>query len=57
MITLENKIKATLLLENTFGLPIARNIWLHAYELRQREYSAFENDLVVYYTEKGKRKK
>lgn len=57
MTTLQNKIKATLFLENTMGLPIARNIWLYAYELRKRKHNAFKDDLIVHYTEKGKRKK
>lgn len=57
MTTLQNKIKATLFLENSMGLPIARQIWLYAYELQKRKNNAFKDDLIVHYTEKGKRRK
>ena len=49
------KIKATILIENSWGMPIVRHIWLYSYEMRKEKYD-YKESLVAFFTYKGKRK-
>lgn len=49
---LPKKMKITMALINSIGMPVARHAWLIAYEVRK----GFPKKLVLHYTVKGKRK-
>jgi hypothetical protein len=51
--TLDKKIKATILLENTWGMNIVRHVWLRVYGTKK---SGFKSEIYAHYTYKGKRK-
>jgi hypothetical protein len=53
MTTLTSKTKATILLENAFGFPIVRHVWLTSYEVEKK---GFKTKLMARFTFKGKRK-
>ena len=49
------KIRATLVLINSWGVPIVRPIWLHKFQENKEGWS--KKSLSVWYTIKGERKK
>lgn len=49
---LPQKVKATLLIENSFGLPVVRHVWLHKYGKSEKGYN---EKVVAFYTIKGKK--
>lgn len=51
------KIKATILLENTFGIIVARHVWLKKTYFEKVNGSFYNQKLVAIYTPKGKKKK
>jgi hypothetical protein len=54
--TTQAKEKATILLINSFGMPIARQVWLYKCEMEQNPNNFYSKKMIVHYTEKGKRK-
>ena len=56
-VVLDNKVKATMIVENSMGLTVVRHVWLFGYYSKDRYQGSYTYGLCPIYTIKGKRKR